>query len=227
MKLLSPPAKVLRQIFTVVIVAAFAVCLMIFAWRTSVTFFEFKNPVQAANMGVASAPYSDALGPWPQGSMSYYLHGVPATQLYRPTIGLFFGTIISATQSIAAVPIFWKPQTLIAATALTADDFCVAREVTRLDFVKLDVDGHELSVLKGFRDSLARFRPAILIQIAPFVYKGANADEFEEFINFLAGLNYDFTDANTGRPISSDPAELRRIITPGACINAILLPRPE
>jgi FkbM family methyltransferase len=58
------------------------------------------------------------------------------------------------------------------AIAITADDFCARAGLDRLDFVKLDVDGHEWAVLQGFRASLARFRPIILVEIAPFIYEG-------------------------------------------------------
>lgn len=111
------------------------------------------------------------------------------------------------------------------ATAITADDFCAQAGISRLDFVKLDVDGHEWAVLQGFRASLARFRPIIIVEIAPFIYAGDKAQEFDDFIRFLAGLGYDFTDANSGRSVPRDPAGLRRTITPGGGINAILRPR--
>ena len=70
---------------------------------------SFAEPVvpSAAYSGVgnASAPYSDALGPWLHGSLSYYLHNVPLGYLYRPTVGLFFSSILSATNRVAAIPV--------------------------------------------------------------------------------------------------------------------------
>lgn len=111
------------------------------------------------------------------------------------------------------------------AIAITADDFCTQAGIDRLDLVKLDVDGHEWAVLQGFRASLARFRPVIIVEIAPFIYAGDKAREFDEFIGFLAGLGYRFTDANTGRAIPQTSDRLRHDITPGGGINAIL--RPE
>lgn len=115
----------------------------------------------------------------------------------------------------------------LAATAMTTDDFCAAAKVERIDLVKLDVDGHEYDVLRGFRASLARFRPIIIVEIAPFIFAGAKAREFDDFVQLLVDLDYDFTDANTGRPVARDPAELRRTITPGGGINAVLFPRPR
>jgi len=118
-----------------------------------------------------------------------------------------------------------KRKALKAATAVTADEFCAAEGIGAISFVKIDVDGHEFGVLKGFRNGLRRFRPRILIEIAPFIYEGINVAEFDEFIRFLGTLDYDFFDANTGNLISGDPTVLRRTITPGGGINALLCPR--
>jgi len=119
-----------------------------------------------------------------------------------------------------------RSKSLAGATVLTADAFCAAAGITRVDFVKLDVDGHEYPVLQGFRRTLERCRPPILIEIAPFIYEGAKAAEFDEMVRFLARLRYTFTSANTARPVSHDPAVLRRTITRGGGINALLRPGP-
>jgi FkbM family methyltransferase len=47
----------------------------------------------------------------------------------------------------------------------TLDGVCAAAELTRLDFVKIDVEGAELQVLKGGQASIERFRPALLVEI--------------------------------------------------------------
>ncbi len=120
-----------------------------------------------------------------------------------------------------------KPQPSAGATSVTADDFCASAGVTRIDFVKIDVDGHEYSVLRGFQHNLERFRPIILIEFAPFVFAGPNAGDFDEMVRFLAALDYDFVDTGNGRTLAQDPAMLRRNIVAGAGINALLTPRPR
>lgn len=54
--------------------------------------------------GNASLPNSDAMDPWLRGTMGYYLHGTPTANLYRPTIGLFFSTILTIFQAVSAIP---------------------------------------------------------------------------------------------------------------------------
>jgi len=49
--------------------------------------------------------------------------------------------------------------------ALTLDDL-VARAGQPPDFIKIDVEGHELSVIRGGRNLFARRRPPLLIEVA-------------------------------------------------------------
>ncbi|GLW27194.1 FkbM family methyltransferase [Actinoplanes regularis] len=48
---------------------------------------------------------------------------------------------------------------------LTLDGLCATERLTRLDFVKIDVEGGELHVLTGGAETIARFRPTMLIEI--------------------------------------------------------------
>ncbi len=57
--------------------------------------------------GTPSTPYSDALDPWLRGTLSYYFLGKPLWQLYRPTIGTFFASILSAVFDTRAIPILF------------------------------------------------------------------------------------------------------------------------
>lgn len=48
--------------------------------------------------------------------------------------------------------------------SMTLDSFCGEHEVTKIDFLKADIEGGELSLFEGGRKSLARFRPTILFE---------------------------------------------------------------
>lgn len=49
----------------------------------------------------------------------------------------------------------------------TLDAFVARHDVQRMDFLKIDVEGAELRVLRGGSESLRRFRPVIMIEIFP------------------------------------------------------------
>jgi FkbM family methyltransferase len=104
----------------------------------------------------------------------------------------------------------------------TADDFCAANGIDRIDLVKIDVDGHEAAVIRGFRESLRRFLPDILIEIAPFIHDANGASELDEIVGFFAGLGYAFLEADSGRPVPAEARLIRQRIKPGASINALL-----
>jgi len=47
----------------------------------------------------------------------------------------------------------------------TLDGLCDRLDLTRLDFLKIDVEGAEFHVLEGGRKAIDRFRPSILVEI--------------------------------------------------------------
>lgn len=49
-------------------------------------------------------------------------------------------------------------------SAVSLDDFVSEHQVERLDLIKIDVEGGELAVLEGARDTLARDRPLVVME---------------------------------------------------------------
>ena len=49
--------------------------------------------------------------------------------------------------------------------ATTLDTYASTRELTRLDFIKFDIEGAETNAIRGARETLSRFRPTILMEI--------------------------------------------------------------
>jgi hypothetical protein len=71
----------------------------------------------------------------------------------------------------------------------TMDDFCREHKVTKLDLIKLDVEGHEECVLCGGENTLLMFRPVILIELNPFTLKCAGSS-VERVVEILRRANY-------------------------------------
>lgn len=61
--------------------------------------------VVAGGFGTARAPYSDALGPWLQGGLHALFGLQQLDQLYRPTVGLFWGSVIAVTGRVYFIPL--------------------------------------------------------------------------------------------------------------------------
>jgi len=94
-------------------------------------------------------------------------------------------------QFLAAAP--W--QTIYATRDMpftTLDELVARLNLTRLDWVKMDAEGAELSILQGGTETLARFRPFLLIEDHSEVYSFVAAmDSPRLCLELLRGLGYD------------------------------------
>jgi hypothetical protein len=69
----------------------------------------------------------------------------------------------------------------------TLDEFIETKCIRKLDFAKIDVEGHELEVLKGGSHiCLRRLRPLFLMEVFPYVYKG----HFDALCEHMASHSY-------------------------------------
>ncbi len=66
---------------------------------------------------------------------------------------------------------------------LTIDDFVRNRNVQRLDFMKIDVEGMELEVMIGARQTLQAFHPILYFETLPrYVSAGASKQDMRSFL---------------------------------------------
>ena len=70
----------------------------------------------------------------------------------------------------------------------------ICSKVKKVDFIKIDVDGHELDVLKSGIKTIKKHKPFIYFEFAPYLYKEFHYTP-EILINFIKkDLNYLFYD---------------------------------
>lgn len=111
------------------------------------------------------------------------------------------------------------------AIAATLDEQMRRFSIGRVNFIKLDVDGHERQVLDGARETLHRDRPPILLELAPYVFSD-RPDDFDAMLSLLAKLGYLLWRVDNGAAVPADPDRLRELIPSGAGINVIATTGP-
>jgi FkbM family methyltransferase len=106
----------------------------------------------------------------------------------------------------------------------TVDGFVSARGLSHVDFVKIDVEGHEPEVLLGARDTLTRLRPRMLVEFTPRWY----ADRWPRFVESLDLVEslYDLYEIDGRAPLLRiHPTRIARMPGDARQRNVIAIPR--
>ena len=96
------------------------------------------------------------------------------------------------------------------ATVSTLDQQVDRLGLHKVDFIKLDVDGNEFDVLSGGQQTLARFKPTLMMELAPYVYD-RHPQKFDDMLKLLWDAGYAVSDVSNGRALPRDPAQVRRL----------------
>ncbi len=70
----------------------------------------------------------------------------------------------------------------ISVDAITLDEYCESKDLEKISFVKIDVDGFELQVLAGAEKALRKYMPILLVEISD--------KDLESVSSFLSGIGY-------------------------------------
>lgn len=80
--------------------------------------------------------------------------------------------------------------------SMTLDDFCKNKQLTRLDFIKIDTDGHEYEILQGAKETIAKYKPQLIFEIGLYVMTEKSID-FTFYSNYFKDLGYKMYDSTT------------------------------
>lgn len=81
---------------------------------------------------------------------------------------------------------------------LPLDEFAKIHEITSLDLIKLDVDGHETDVIKSGAETIRQFQPVLLVEFCDFTLK-AYGSSLMELYNELVNLGYEIFELDLWR----------------------------
>ncbi|MEM9284210.1 MAG: FkbM family methyltransferase [Verrucomicrobiota bacterium] len=98
---------------------------------------------------------------------------------------------------------------------ITLDQFCKARGIEAVDFIKCDVEGHELAVLAGGKNFFTSCRPPILLEVNEPLDDGGHGSQVRELVE---ALGYTIHTCSGAKIVPWKAGEVR--------VNYLLLP-PE
>jgi FkbM family methyltransferase len=142
------------------------------------------NPVLAERITAIQSFVSDQSGP-ADDMKAYSSWKVDGSALNKHPL---HGGMIKNTEGIPAV---------------TLDDFCAARQISRVELIKIDTDGHELQVLAGARKILARHAPCLVFEMGLYSLNEHQIG-FEQYFNYLKSLGYVLINSKNGEIIALD-----------------------
>lgn len=106
------------------------------------------------------------------------------------------------------------------AMGITLDRVVQEMDLSHVDLIKLDVDGFECQVLRGAAETIRRFHPPIVMEIAPHVLR-EQGESLESLVGLLSSHGYRLTKLSSGAAMAMDIAELHRLAPDGVSLNVI------
>lgn len=75
-------------------------------------------------------------------------------------------------------------------SCISLDSWVTAHSIDRLDFIKVDVEGMELSVLQGATSSILKYQPILLVEFYPDKLKKTRKNGAYSLFQFVRSMNY-------------------------------------
>lgn len=84
--------------------------------------------------------------------------------------------------------------------AVTLDGFCIEQDIKRLDYIKIDTDGHELKVLKGAAHTILQFQPVIIFEAGLYIFQEQNVS-FGDYYSLFEQHGYQLYNAKNNKVV--------------------------
>lgn len=105
-------------------------------------------------------------------------------------------------------------------TITTLDKFVKKSKLSRLNGIRLDVDGNEHDVLMSGKDVLQEFKPFLMMELAPHAFSNC-MDKFDAMLHLLWDLDYDLLDAFNHNLLPRNLDLIKRYIEPRKEVDII------
>ena len=103
---------------------------------------------------------------------------------------------------------------LISVKAITIDKYVEENNILNISFIKCDIEGAELLMLKGAVNSLRKFKPKLLLEVNEEWTKRLNYSP-KEVIDLLKELNYEYQIVGEDKKIHSSSGDIEKDLTIG------------
>lgn len=102
------------------------------------------------------------------------------------------------------------------------DTWAEHQELPAVDFIKIDVDGNEVEVLRGAQRTLTRYRPKILMEFMPYGLE-ENGHSLKELVELLKTAGYGIFSVPQLNALPASSEALEKMIPDGSSINVVCL----
>jgi FkbM family methyltransferase len=86
---------------------------------------------------------------------------------------------------------------------ITLDSFCSNNQITKVDVIKIDVEGAEFQVLKGSEQVLRNSKPLLMVELSEVNFKAAGYTS-KELVGWVTSLGYKMYLIKKGRLIQTN-----------------------
>jgi hypothetical protein len=130
---------------------------------------------------------------------------------------------LTADTSDALHPVhLGRPMSTQGAMAITLDDLLQQLEISKVDVIKLDVDGFELGVLQGAQGIISKNESIrIVMELAPYLFK-EDSDEMGQILRLFQSHGLVLTRLDNCATLPMTTREITNILPHGASMNVMV-----
>ncbi len=118
---------------------------------------------------------------------------------HRQAALLYLSSADNKGMSALATPSNYSGQTTTIET-ITIDNWVADNNISRVDIIKMDIEGAETLALEGMRNTLIRFSPIVFMEVCDEVLQRQNSSAAAVF-NFMSLLNYNAYGIDSAREL--------------------------